>query len=154
SSRSRKRPARTPPSTFLFLPIHLSNSPETMDDLRSGKPGEPSKPNHPTTVGGLITEISEELRGRNLTPRARRRAEIGYIGRPHLPCQHLRQRKSPAVETAGLAGVCRTWIGHDGRELPSRIWVPHRRPPGVPARPRRGRRVRHCDAIDALLAEP
>ncbi len=27
-SRSRKRPARTPPSTFLFLPIHFSNSPE------------------------------------------------------------------------------------------------------------------------------
>jgi hypothetical protein len=26
--RSRKRPARTPPSTFLFLPIHFSNSPE------------------------------------------------------------------------------------------------------------------------------
>jgi hypothetical protein len=26
--RSGKRPARTPPSTFLFLPIHLSNSPE------------------------------------------------------------------------------------------------------------------------------
>ena len=25
-SRSRKRPARTPPSTFLFLPIHLSNN--------------------------------------------------------------------------------------------------------------------------------
>src|ERR1700687_4702714 len=24
----RKRPARTSPSTFLFLPIHLSNSPE------------------------------------------------------------------------------------------------------------------------------
>jgi hypothetical protein len=27
-SRSRKRPARTPPSTFLFLPIHFSNIPE------------------------------------------------------------------------------------------------------------------------------
>jgi len=27
-SRSRKRPARTPPSTFLFLQIHLSNIPE------------------------------------------------------------------------------------------------------------------------------
>jgi hypothetical protein len=27
---TRKRPARTPPSAFLFLPIHLSNSPETV----------------------------------------------------------------------------------------------------------------------------
>ena len=26
----RRRPARTPPSTFLFLPIHFSNSPGTM----------------------------------------------------------------------------------------------------------------------------
>src|SRR5689334_4400654 len=26
---TRKRPARTPPSTFLFLPIQFSNSPET-----------------------------------------------------------------------------------------------------------------------------
>ena len=25
---TRERPARTPPSTFLFLPIHFSNSPE------------------------------------------------------------------------------------------------------------------------------
>jgi hypothetical protein len=27
---TRERPARTPPSTFLFLPIHFSNSPGTM----------------------------------------------------------------------------------------------------------------------------
>src|SRR5471030_2212230 len=27
---TRERPARTPPSTFLFLPIHFSNSPEIM----------------------------------------------------------------------------------------------------------------------------
>jgi hypothetical protein len=27
-SLAAKRPAGTPPSTFLFLPIHLSNSPE------------------------------------------------------------------------------------------------------------------------------
>ena len=27
---TRERPARTPPSTFLFLPIHFSNSPGIM----------------------------------------------------------------------------------------------------------------------------
>jgi hypothetical protein len=43
--RSRKRPARTPPSTFLFLPIHLSNIPEpcgSVDILRQAP--KPLKP--------------------------------------------------------------------------------------------------------------
>jgi hypothetical protein len=41
-SRSRKRPARTPPSTFLFLPIHLSNNPGREPRLRLAP--EPLKP--------------------------------------------------------------------------------------------------------------
>ncbi len=36
-------PAGTPPSTFLFLPIHLSNSPEPRGGPLPGSPGEPSK---------------------------------------------------------------------------------------------------------------
>src|SRR5437868_13913758 len=46
--RSRKRPARTPPSTFLFLPIHLSNSPETVAVSLSGEPESRRSPRHPT----------------------------------------------------------------------------------------------------------
>ena len=38
-----KRPARTPPSTFLFLLIYLSNSPGPMKVPLPGKTGEPSK---------------------------------------------------------------------------------------------------------------
>jgi hypothetical protein len=40
--RSRKRPARTPPSTFLFLPIHFSNSPEPRSSVvPTFSPAEP-----------------------------------------------------------------------------------------------------------------
>lgn len=35
---TEKRPARTPPSTFLFLPIHFSNSPGPMADPLPGEP--------------------------------------------------------------------------------------------------------------------
>src|ERR1700684_3633558 len=42
--RSRKRPARTPPSTFLFLPIHFSNNPESCDSVSA----DAEKPAHPT----------------------------------------------------------------------------------------------------------
>src|SRR5260370_35500454 len=78
--RSGTRPARTPPSTFLFLPIHLSNSPGPgavrppvnrraveARGLRSGS--EAWSPN-----------ISEELRRRAVAPR-RRRAELNLYRR-------------------------------------------------------------------------
>ena len=42
--RSRTRPAGTPPSTFLFLPIHLSNSPGSRRSHPLGGPREPPKP--------------------------------------------------------------------------------------------------------------
>jgi hypothetical protein len=49
-----KRPARTPPSTFLFLPIHLSNSPEPQGfpTLRVRRAVEAS---HPDSASGLVT---------------------------------------------------------------------------------------------------
>src|SRR4029077_10216139 len=60
---TRERPARTPPSTFLFLPIHFSNSPETMavSTLRSAE--EPSKPVHPRTIGCRFTVPVRSFRG-------------------------------------------------------------------------------------------
>jgi len=67
-SPSRKRPARTPPSTFLFLLIHLSNSPGSWPipaPVRR-KARRSSKP--PTVIGRRITLISEELRRRAIAP--------------------------------------------------------------------------------------
>ena len=79
SSRSRKRPARTPPSTFLFLPIHLSNSPEPWQfhlpaSRKSGRNPNGRNPVPPTTIGSLVTIISEELRRRAIAPSSGRRA--------------------------------------------------------------------------------
>src|SRR5262245_45007023 len=57
-SRERMRPARTPPSTFLFLPIHLSNSPELWRvPPFSGLKGR-RRLELTTEAGSLITEIS------------------------------------------------------------------------------------------------
>jgi len=83
---SQTRPAGTPPSTFLFLPIHLSNSPgpcgPTLQVLESGRSPRPPiwdrKPGHC---------LSEELRRRAVAPR-RWRAGGRYIGAPAAPCQH------------------------------------------------------------------
>jgi hypothetical protein len=63
---ARVRPARTPPSTFLFLPIHLSNSPglatpslDAPESLRSSCHRPKSVTNH---------RESEELRRRAFPP--------------------------------------------------------------------------------------
>ena len=51
--RSRKRPARTPPSTFLFLQIHLSNSPEIVAIPLPGEPESRRNSRSPTEIGDL-----------------------------------------------------------------------------------------------------
>jgi len=63
------RPAGTPPSAFLFLSIHLSNSPDREGPAPHFGIGEPSKPGHPTGVGSLVTDISDGA------SKTRRRAE-------------------------------------------------------------------------------
>ena len=64
--QSRKRPARTPPSTFLFLLIHLSNSPEPSGSTPQ-RTGEPTKLEPPTARRPYPT-ISEELQRRAIAP--------------------------------------------------------------------------------------
>ena len=49
------RLARTPPSTFLFLPIHFSNSPGIMAIPLSGRTEECRTSAHPRTVGCFVT---------------------------------------------------------------------------------------------------
>ena len=61
--RSRKRPARTPPSTFLFLPIHLSNSPGIMAIPLPGTPGSRRSPRLPTEIGRLVTPSVRSFAG-------------------------------------------------------------------------------------------
>jgi hypothetical protein len=91
---SKKQPARTPPSTFLFLPIHLSKSPGPLDPIVTknplpGRTGESSKPAPPTMIGGFITAYQyEELLRRAIAPR-RRRAVRGVICCRKPKCQHL-----------------------------------------------------------------
>jgi hypothetical protein len=83
-SRSRKRPARTPPSTFLFLPIHLSNNPG-----RSPVPGKRRSrrsPAHPTWPydHGRMLDHRESSEGLVDAPsrQAAARQEVLYSLRP------------------------------------------------------------------------
>ena len=64
------RSARTPPSTFLFLPIHLSNSPETLRFPTSRHAEKPTKFEPPTSSRRSCPHISEELQRRVFTPLA------------------------------------------------------------------------------------
>jgi hypothetical protein len=84
--RSRKRPARTPPSTFLFLPIHLSNSPGTMAVPLPDSPGSRRSPNLPTEIGRLVTLSVRSFAGAPSRRKAGRRAVVEALyGRPlHL----------------------------------------------------------------------
>ena len=109
-SLSRKRPAGTPPSTFLFLPIHLSNSPEPSGPVfrltsfpRALNPGwgartreKPPKPAHPTwpLAGRMIHRANSEglLKARHRIKR--RRAKRGYIGFGCRHCQRLRAQNA------------------------------------------------------------
>ena len=54
---TRERPARTPPSTFLFLPIHLSNSPAPWRSPSPEFPESRRSPKPPTEIGRLVTTI-------------------------------------------------------------------------------------------------
>ena len=60
---TRERPARTPPSTFLFLPIHFSNSPGIMAIPTLRLAGEPAKLVHPRTIGYRFTVPVRSFRG-------------------------------------------------------------------------------------------
>ena len=73
---SRKRPARTPPSTFLFLPIHLSNSPGTMAVPLPDSPGSRRSPNLPTEIGRLVTLSVRSFAGAPSRRKAGRRAVV------------------------------------------------------------------------------
>ena len=96
--RSRMRPARTPPSTFLFLPIHLSNSPEIMAISLPDSPGSRRSPNLPTEIGRLVTLSVRSFAGAPSRRKAGRRAVVEALyGRPlHLVNNKSRQNSPQA----------------------------------------------------------
>jgi hypothetical protein len=98
----QKRPARTPPSTFLFLPIHLSNSPEPCGSVVINRPPAICRSRrsphirHGQEPAGCSfhRENSEGLRRRAIAPKRRRRAKKGYIVFAPGCCQPFGRRKN------------------------------------------------------------
>lgn len=85
---TRLRPARTPPSTFLFLPIHFSNSPEIVATSCFPVNRKASRSStHPRTVGCGFTVPVRSFRGAPSRRLSGRRADPRYIGRAPDPCQ-------------------------------------------------------------------
>ncbi len=76
------RPARTPPPTFLFLPIHLSNSPGTVAIPTLRLPEEPSKLVHPSTIGCRFTVPVRSFRGAQSRRKRTARRWVVYRLRP------------------------------------------------------------------------
>ena len=122
SLRSRKRPARTPPSTFLFLLIHLSNNPETVADLRPPiRRRNRRNSKHPTVIGGLFTGISEELRRRDLTPRRRRAVGPVYrLGRLTLSTPQEAENSRPCGRTSRCLDMGAQYRGRHRARIPVR----------------------------------
>jgi hypothetical protein len=108
-----KRPARTPPSTFLFLLIHLSNSPEPQG-FHLFVTEEPSKLPPPTQRRGWPpTSVRCFAQARH---RAERRRAVcgGYIGEGPEPCQPPSWQFFYRHEPSRIAGLCcvgRGWCG-------------------------------------------
>lgn len=94
-----KRPARTPPSTFLFLPIHLSKSPEnrTMSPNLCNSAMEPSAPDRFRVRRS--PNIVDELQRHAIAPR-RRRTVSAFICPLAPNCQLDSAPKSRAVDNS------------------------------------------------------
>ena len=87
---SRKRPARTPPSTFLFLPIHLSNSPEPCSPVENPANAEATQQETEARTFDAATRTWPREHGRMLGHRVnseglRRRAIAPSGGAPKTP---------------------------------------------------------------------
>ena len=96
---AEKQPAGTPPSTFLFLPFHLSNSPEPggPSPRRTGEPSKLHAFDKHRKLGS--PNISEVLRRRDIAPRGGRAPYEGYIVLRRVGCQHLIIPKPAATKS-------------------------------------------------------
>src|SRR5215475_6481641 len=93
------RPARTPPSTFLFLHLHLSNSPGSENPTpRGGEVVKTLTRRQMTTDWDRLffTHHHEELDGHDKLPWPRGQCSAALSGRvigpPNWRCQRLRQQ--------------------------------------------------------------
>ena len=101
----RMRSARTPPSTFLFLLIHFSNSPETLrspsSDLPEGRPRGRRSGASDHFIGGLFHTKVRSFRGAPSRRSGRRAVWAGYMGHPHSlstpNASHLAAQQFPAI---------------------------------------------------------
>ena len=87
ASSPRPRSARTPPPAFLFLPIHLSNSPGARMPPTLRRTEEPTKLRHPRTAGWRFTVPVRSFRGASSRRNAVAGADGSYIGGGSIHCQ-------------------------------------------------------------------
>ena len=136
------KPARTPPPTFLFLPIHLSNSTTEIPPVdRTCRPGTRCE-----TIAEAIwpsRNLRAESEGSSAPLGSTASLDVRYIGESPLPCQQGFSKKcagkveiSPNRPESGRPGwALRAWSGGGGALL-----VPKRR---------RECRAADCDAVRA-----
>jgi hypothetical protein len=97
--RLRTRRAGTPPSTFLFLPIHVSNSPEPRRfQIPPVNRRAVEAQGFRLWIGSLVTDISEELR---------RRADAPSGG---VPNGELFRRQPPKCQPPPAGGKIRPMV--------------------------------------------
>ena len=163
-TKLEERPARTPPSTFLFLPIQLSNSKDQRIHAIPFSPPRPEPPKEPYTLnnkepfsprlyqpGGFRPDKIERTKRRSVPRGAAPPSDEHLIGEPSAECQHGSSRKRhmgrnplrPLVKWFGLAPPQGKRSGITSRAQ-ARWWRS-----GTP-QVGRGRRARHT--IGGLLA--
>ena len=107
-SHMHTRLARTPPSTFLFLPIHLSNSPGRIKSpLRSSQRADEAIASD--LRRWQVTGISEELRRRAIPPNGGAPCRR-FICRRVADCQpYIREFSPDDHKVIGTAAFCDGW---------------------------------------------
>jgi hypothetical protein len=117
--RREKRPARTPPSTFLFLPIHLSNSQKPPHPTRRREHGH----EHGPMLGHRVN--SEGLRGRANAPKRRRAQEDLYRVRLPFLSTFPTPRSERSRQFLPVFATCPVAIAATGGSLPERSDTGH-----------------------------
>src|SRR5690349_18223629 len=113
ASSPRPRSARTPPPAFLFLPIHLSNSPGAKGTPNLSEVRKAEEARHPRTAGWRVTVSVMSFRGASSRRNAVAGADGPYIGGGPIRCQ---PRKSKIFAPLSLKDFFSGAIGRPARE--------------------------------------
>src|SRR5882757_1596654 len=104
----RAQSAGTPPSTFLFLPIHLSNSPGSGDPAPPVNRRAVEASRLPMVIGSLFNTGSVmSFEGASSRRKAVDAPYGRYIGRCCRPCQHLMKEKCTSAVRANTGFLLR-----------------------------------------------